>query len=266
MAVLLLAGVAALFFLSLKPAEKPNPTPQACDGFEGKPVNYRCEGNELVYDSCRNGSLGALRQDCGNLVCDDFAVVGGEQRADCIESSAVSSATPSVSPSAQASLVPYAGSGLAPHYCGDGSCDAPENCASCASDCACGSRDQCNLTTGTCRARDACGDGVCSTLEGEGFSCCVDCGCTGGRLCDRYDNACVETEGLASDDAASQAALGYFAANATHQYNVSLVLPYAFAGDLFKLVILDCVNVTEYACQAWVTVNSTGSVVSVSHT
>ena len=49
--------------------------------------------------------------------------------------------------------------------CGDGFCDYEEDCASCASDCACGAGKKCNTLNGVCYAAEACGDGNCSASE-----------------------------------------------------------------------------------------------------
>lgn len=53
-------------------------------------------------------------------------------------------------------------------YCGDGGCDAPEECSNCAIDCC---------------VSDTCGDGYCDSTIGEDCTNCKDCRCTGGQYC-----------------------------------------------------------------------------------
>ncbi len=60
-------------------------------------------------------------------------------------------------------------------YCGDGKCDASENCASCEKDCGCSSGRYCSAQTYTC-TKPTCGNGVCELFENPA-SCCSDCGC-----------------------------------------------------------------------------------------
>jgi agmatine/peptidylarginine deiminase len=68
-----------------------------------------------------------------------------------------------------------------PATCGDGTCDATENCFSCAQDCLCEGDLTCNFITGQC-ASNSCGNGTCE--EGENcLSCEADCGCKGGESC-----------------------------------------------------------------------------------
>jgi agmatine/peptidylarginine deiminase len=68
-----------------------------------------------------------------------------------------------------------------PASCGDGTCDASENCFSCAADCGCGVDQACSVVTGQCGS-DTCGNGTCD--DGENcLSCAADCGCKNGESC-----------------------------------------------------------------------------------
>ena len=74
--------------------------------------------------------------------------------------------------------------------CGDGTCNSDETCSSCTSDCGCGAADYC-AGQATCEAREYCGDGVCTGLEGANANCCTDCGCGSGNFCNYANDACV---------------------------------------------------------------------------
>jgi len=66
--------------------------------------------------------------------------------------------------------------------CGDGTCEAGEDCASCPGDC-------------TCPVEPVCGDGSCEAGESKG-TCCEDCGCLDGEACS--DGACAAVETAAA--------------------------------------------------------------------
>jgi len=118
-------------------------------------------------------------------------------------------------------------------YCGDGLCNANENCGTCTGDCACADNTKCKVNQcvtfcgngiceeneeGSCKAdckwcgddscngnetydtcsQDCenpviCGDNICDNNE----NCCVDCGCDAGYGC--LDNSCVLTYECISD-------------------------------------------------------------------
>ena len=66
--------------------------------------------------------------------------------------------------------------------CGDGTCEAGEDCSSCPGDC-------------TCPVEPVCGDGSCEAGESKG-TCCDDCGCPDGEACS--DGACAPVETAAA--------------------------------------------------------------------
>ncbi len=74
-----------------------------------------------------------------------------------------------------------------PDSCGDGACDAGEDCANCAADCACEAGQDC--TNGMCVDAPRCGDGACDPGEDCG-SCAADCACEAGQDC--TDGMCVD--------------------------------------------------------------------------
>jgi hypothetical protein len=63
-------------------------------------------------------------------------------------------------------------------YCGDGTCQANENCSTCPTDC------------GPCPPPvTICGNAVCEAGE-DYTNCCSDCSCPTGMICDTTTNAC----------------------------------------------------------------------------
>lgn len=76
--------------------------------------------------------------------------------------------------------------------CGNGACDAGENCSTCAKDCACPTGKKCG-TGGTCvddKPPASCGDGRCAGSETCG-NCAKDCGCSTGKKC--INNQCQKS-------------------------------------------------------------------------
>jgi hypothetical protein len=70
--------------------------------------------------------------------------------------------------------------------CGNGTCDAGEDCFLCAPDCACQSDDPtvvCKFGTGKCIS-EPCGDGTCDQAAKENCETCPkDCSCSGDEVC-----------------------------------------------------------------------------------
>jgi hypothetical protein len=73
--------------------------------------------------------------------------------------------------------------------CGNGSCEAGENCSNCPSDCGCPSGQVCQNGTCVTQAQAQCGNGKCEVAEG--LYCCQDCGCPSGQVCRQFDGTCV---------------------------------------------------------------------------
>jgi len=72
-------------------------------------------------------------------------------------------------------------------YCGDGECESDESSSTCCLDCGCPSGYVCDGNS--CKRKAVCGNSECE--EGESSSnCCQDCGCPTGQTCD--NGACVE--------------------------------------------------------------------------
>ncbi|MCK5698813.1 MAG: hypothetical protein KAH93_03125 [Candidatus Aenigmarchaeota archaeon] len=59
--------------------------------------------------------------------------------------------------------------------CGDGECEATENCYDCPKDCRCSGGEYCSGTEKMCVASE-CGNGVCESFENSD-TCCEDCLC-----------------------------------------------------------------------------------------
>ncbi|MFW5878736.1 MAG: Kelch repeat-containing protein, partial [Myxococcota bacterium] len=86
-----------------------------------------------------------------------------------------------------------------PENCGDGTCDADEDCATCPDDCGtCCGDGTCdpaqNEDCWTCPADcgSCCGDGACNPSHDETcLSCPADCGCPAGSTCDPETETCV---------------------------------------------------------------------------
>ncbi|MBN1770829.1 MAG: hypothetical protein JXB32_06205 [Deltaproteobacteria bacterium] len=68
-----------------------------------------------------------------------------------------------------------------PSTCGDGTCGAGENCATCPADCGCPAGQVCS--GGVCVIVTGCGDGSCGAGE-NCATCPADCGCPSGQICD----------------------------------------------------------------------------------
>jgi len=64
--------------------------------------------------------------------------------------------------------------------CGDGTCDAGEDCETCADDCACADGEEC--VAGECVVPVGCGDGACGEDE-NCETCADDCPCADGENC-----------------------------------------------------------------------------------
>ncbi len=122
------------------------------------------------------GSGGGGPVTCGDLICDPSEC--GTCMPDC-----------------GATCVPGGG-------CGDGTCDANEDCTSCPADCATGCGDGCCLINEDCQscAQDcvtvescdpsACGNGACNYALSETCLNCADCF----GLCDCGDGTCAAPE------------------------------------------------------------------------
>jgi hypothetical protein len=107
-------------------------------------------------------------------------------------------------------------------YCGDGSCDANENCNTCSQDC------------GSCAS---CGDGSCNGGETQS-SCCQDCGCPSGYSCSSNNCQPVCTP-AGCDSGFSDSGVGCSGNSCTrscYQYNCGQWSDFAFAShDLPKI-------------------------------
>lgn len=90
------------------------------------------------------------------------------------------------------------------YYCGDNYCDAwaGETCSECASDCkkcdgeSCSSASECYnnyCVHNKCRSSSYyCGDSYCDASYESYWTCCKDCSCPSGKVCDTISGNCVE--------------------------------------------------------------------------
>jgi hypothetical protein len=76
--------------------------------------------------------------------------------------------------------------------CGDGTCNGTESSATCCRDCPCAAGSMCDLAMNRCVATPRCGDGTCNGTESSA-TCCRDCPCAAGSMCDLAMNRCVAT-------------------------------------------------------------------------
>ena len=93
--------------------------------------------------------------------------------------------------------------------CGDGICEADENCWDCPKDCSCGSDEYCSQETKTCESA-SCGNGECE--PGESIAnCCSDCGCgTEIEMCNEETQECYVPEANISDEFVREKVMNYY--------------------------------------------------------
>ncbi len=259
--VIAFVALASLFYYSQNPpAEGSNAV--ACNA--GDFLEGYCDENVYHYDECVDGFYRAAQLNCSPSTCDAQALEDGPGSV-CVEAE-----TPA--PSLEATPKPtddpetafneeevaewFAGSAS----CGDDYCVQPENCESCPGDCSCGEGEYCREEWGSCEPIELCGDGFC--VEGE--ACCADCGCVEGSVCDSESQECVELpESMPEPEEIAVNVDDYLLENEYFNQSIASVSFYASNGEAFALVITDCLIESETVCDLWVTVNSTGDVVSV---
>ena len=259
--VIAFVALAALFYYSQNPpAEGSNAI--ACS--EGDFLEGYCDENVYYFDECVDGFYRAAQINCSPSTCNAKALEE-EPASVCVEAEAP---TPSLEAGPKPTDDPetafneeavaewFAGSAS----CGDGYCVQPENCASCPGDCQCGEGDYCREEWGSCELLLKCGDGACR----EGEECCSDCGCGDESVCDSETQECVELpETIPDAGGISVVVADYLFENGFENQSIALVSYYASNGEVFALVITNCLIESETVCDLWVTVNSTGDVVSV---
>jgi len=251
---LALIALAALAVLTIQnPVANEEPT-KTCGEFENASFNYHCEGNSLAYEACNKGKLSEHKQECVGY-CDPHALFEGETRAACREAPA-----PSTAPSETPENTSKSQSAFKQNSCGDGSCQPPENCVNCPNDCSCGNNSYCSETLAVC-VTPYCGDGACTENEFE--SCCADCGCETNEICDDYHNECVSTALLPTSEEAQAIAFDYVS-NETASYTLQSTTTYAFNGQSFIVVTLDCES-EYYDCFIVITIREGGEVANVAY-
>ena len=93
--------------------------------------------------------------------------------------------------------------------CGNGVCEAEENCYDCSEDCKCEEGKYCSAEKKECVEPD-CGNGVCEIFESS-ENCCLDCECAiPGEICNEETKKCELQEMEISDERAKELAISYY--------------------------------------------------------
>lgn len=251
---LALIALAALAILAIQnPIANAEPT-KTCGEFENATFNYRCDNNSLVFEACNNGVLSEHKQECISY-CDPHALVNGVMRAACNNALEEEEKESQENAANQSEFELFT-----PNSCGDGSCQPPENCVNCPSDCSCSENAYCNASLAVC-ITPYCGDGECT--ENEFDSCCSDCGCETNEICDDYHNECVSTALLPTSGEAQVIALDYVS-NETVEYTLESTTTYAFNKQSFITVTLDCES-EHYDCFIIITIREGGEIASIAY-
>lgn len=145
-------------------------------------------------------------------------------------------------------------------FCGDGSCDYPEDCASCAADCGCEENYACNKASGACYLADYCGNGTCSASEKKGGACCQDCGCSKEKKCSSTGD-CFRPVTL--NENALNASIREYLKKSSAEYNVIGFVDELYEGVPARFVKLECVNPSgSIECGMILVVDVTGTVIA----
>lgn len=147
--------------------------------------------------------------------------------------------------------------------CGDEICNVNEDCNSC-SDCACSASERCS-DAGVCLARESCGDGVCTSVENSTRSCCTDCGCGQGTLCNENVPACLPIVQL-SNATLNQSIAAALSLPEFRNYTFDSSYDDYYQDKVVKVVVLRCPGNPDFDCEGYVYLNSQGQVVGTSHT
>ena len=162
-----------------------------CGGSCGEcPEHHGCEAGACVYVPwCGDGTCDA-GEDCGGCAddcgcgCGELCQVGGCVFTACDDLECGGDGCGGSCGACPEHHACVEGLCVYLSYCGDGTCDGDEDCASCAEDC------------GAC-----CGDGSCDAAQGEDCTtCAADCGCGCGEVCEAGGCVFTACEGLACGD------------------------------------------------------------------
>ncbi len=165
----------------------------------GERTGYECINNEtLRWYECLNNELVNKTMNCRSLdrpgfigyCTTHFKTVQGERAGCAIKPISTaftpSPTTPGITPTVSITPSPTIYKNYT-MYCGDGICDPNEGCNTCPQDCRCTSSQYC-ADNGVCYQKVLCGDNKCDESEKE--SCCLDCGCKNGNICNDFTGKC----------------------------------------------------------------------------
>ncbi len=148
--------------------------------------------------------------------------------------------------------------------CGDGVCDAGETCSTC-SDCACSNSSQLCSLGGICVEREVCGDIVCTSLERSTVSCCTDCNCSTGTLCNGNTQACMALVQLTPVKLNESIAAALLLPGLVN-YTFYRAYDDYYGDKIVKVIALRCPGNPDFDCEAYVYVDASGRIIGTDHT
>ena len=269
-------GAAAFLGIVPRPApELPTPMPVVVESgrpcaaeLEGKEYGWACNGGVLEWKECKTGLERELSVNCS---FDSGGRTGYCNPSHPLRPScdATTVAAPTVSPAAgePAALTPTPPPTVSPtaiplSFCGNGFADASERCDTCPADYWCGAGEYCDNETGLCGKKEVCGDDNCTAAENRSRSCCGDCGCAGGLLCNEATMRCQQPANI--PDHVMDAVLDDYLARHAN-YSLANVFDTFYAGVPVKAASFDCAH--EYpACRTVLFIAANGTVLEEART
>jgi hypothetical protein len=104
-------------------------------------------------------------------------------------------------------------------------------------DCGCKADEYCD-EIGICRKINVCGDGICSPEENRNQSCCEDCGCPPGKICNKYIQSCQDKATI-SEQEVMRIVDDYMTKNQIKGVVVEIADAY-YKDKIVKRVYIDC--------------------------
>ena len=148
-------------------------------------------------------------------------------------------------------------------FCGDTICDVGETCTAC-NDCACNTLQVCSAES-VCQLKEYCGDSVCTALENATSSCCLDCGCGEGTVCNEKTHTCIGQVRLSESqlNVSISAALSLpdFA-----NYTLYGVFDDYYEHKAVNVVVLRCSGNPDFDCEGYVYIDANGEIIGTGHT
>ncbi|MBU4242108.1 MAG: hypothetical protein KKF52_02645 [Nanoarchaeota archaeon] len=144
------------------------------------------------------------------------------------------------------------------NICGDGTCTLTEDCRTCPSDCACSSDESCD-SFGVCR-KAVCGDEICSEEEKSSNSCCEDCGCEDGKICNKVIQKCQEKIEV-NEEIIENIVNKYLSENKI-EGKIKKTIDAYYKEQIIKKVTIDCgKKELPYPCEIILFINEKGEIV-----